>query len=125
MKFRNSLNAEAVGAEEQDVAAKQEQLVDLKSQVEKELLHKVLSTYAGRRVLFNIIAKGDIYDQDGQMPFDLAQSQRCIGRREIAVEILKDCLNAIPDVYITMQNESGDFERKFELNELTERENDE
>ena len=94
---------------------KLEELQELYEQMEREMLEEVLNTYAGRRVIYNIIAKGDIYDQEGNMSLDLASSQRQIGRREVAVETLKDALTVKPDVYIVMQREAGDYAEKFKL----------
>jgi hypothetical protein len=104
-----------VTAEDASSAEKQEMLHELRMTIEREMLSKVLATAEGRRVLFNVIARGDIYDLQGSMPYDLAQSQRCIGRREVALETLKDCLTAFPDVYILMQSEAAEFEKQFAI----------
>lgn len=94
---------------------KLEELQELYAEIEREMFAEVLDTYAGRRVLYNIIAKGDIYNQEGETSLDLATSQRQIGRREVAVETLKDALTVDPDVYIVMQREAGEYAEKFKL----------
>ena len=80
---------------------------------ESSTLAKVLDTLEGRRVLFNVLARGDIYDLSGEMPFDRDKVQRALGRREVALELLKDILTVDTGVYILMQQEADEFEKQF------------
>lgn len=91
-----------------------DELLEHKRLVEDELLQEVLGTFAGRRIIFKIIAEGDIYfDVNGPLPFDVGPANRNQGRREIAIELLKECLRVEPNSYITMQQEAGNFEAMF------------
>jgi len=77
---------------------------------ERELLLKVLGTPAGRRVVYNILAKGSIY---GHVSTDPAAAQRELGRRDVALEVLQDVLTVYPDVYILMQQEAARFDLDY------------
>ena len=92
-----------------------QQLHDLRASIEEDILKKVLETFEGRHVIFNILVKGDIYNLIESMSYDLAKSQRQIGRREVAQEVLTEALLVKSDVYIMMQREAGEFEEQFKI----------
>lgn len=91
------------------------ELAEIRQQIRDDILAKVLGTWEGRFVLFEIIGRGDVYDQDGEMPFDNAKVQRALGRRAVSLEVLKDALRIDPNSYILMQQEAGAFEAQFKL----------
>ncbi len=83
----------------------------LRVQLETTTLAKVLGTWEGRRVIFNVIARGDIYHQREAPPLEPNALQRQTGRKELALEVLGEALQVDPQVYTLMQREAGDFER--------------
>ena len=91
--------------------------------VEQDALLTVLKTWEGRRVLYNVLAKGDIYEQNGPTPFG-DEGQRATGKREMSLEVLREALTLQPDAYILMQKEAGDFEKKYAVNLGSEGEED-
>lgn len=97
-----------------------EELHLLRTHVEAEMLREVLKTFAGRHVLFSILAKAEIYGD--VMSSDVAETNRFLGRRSVGLEVLTEVLTARPDVYIIMQKEGADFEAKYTL--LTEERED-
>ncbi len=109
------VSRDTIGQEELFDSPSQEEMFTLRAQVEQDNLEGVLKTFEGRRVLFNVLARGDIYDLNGEMPFDLAKSQRAIGRREVALELLKEILTVDPGAYILMQQEAEKFEEQFQV----------
>lgn len=84
---------------------------------EYEVLLQVLNTKAGRRVLYNVIAKGNIY---GHITTEPVAAQRELGRRDVALEVLQDLLTVYPDVYILMQQEAARFETDYPVNQEEE-----
>jgi len=95
-----------------------EQLMELRAEYEQRFLEEVLSTVAGRRVIYNMVAMGDVYNLQGTMPLDSVQHNRQEGRREMALEILHRVLHVQSNVYIMMQREADSFEKQFEANGL-------
>jgi len=93
----------------------QEEMHEVRTTLHREMMAKVLGTYEGRHILYNVLALGDIYEQRDSMSYGLAESQRAIGRREMSLDLLKDILTADPNAYIVMQQEVGAFEEKFEV----------
>lgn len=88
-------------------------LYDAATEERRRLWGEVLGSYAGRFILFEIIGKGDVYDLAEQMSFDPAIVQRQLGRRDMALEVLKEALGACPDVYVLMQREAKEFQERF------------
>lgn len=94
-------------------ASTQQELLEARARIKDDVLRQVIGTWEGRHVLFDIIGRGDLYDQDGTMAFESERVQRALGRREIALEVLKEVLRLDPQCYILMQQESGAFEAQF------------
>jgi len=99
--------------------AREQERYNLRVQVEQEILKKVLETWEGRRVLYRILARGDIYQMEG-MPFESERAQRKIGRQQMAVEVLSELLQVDPEVYILMQREGSKFEHEFAIRAANE-----
>ena len=102
MVSRDTTNEEQVRiAEELDAA---------RAVIEHDLLKEVLSTFEGRHVLFNILAKTGLYDD-----FSLADPDypKWIGRRAVGLEVLADLLTVNPNVYTIMQQENAAFVDKY------------
>ena len=91
----------------------EEEMRDLKSFMETELLTEVLTTFAGRHVIYGILARCGIYE-DIYSP-DVALTNRLLGRRSIGLELVEEALTAKPDVYILMQKEGAAFEKKYQF----------
>jgi hypothetical protein len=100
-------------ADEIDEAERQEHLDAIRVSIENDMWGKMLTTYEGRHVLYNIIAMGDIYDIEGPMPLEPNHFNRAQGRKEVALSALKRALTVDPNVYILMQKEASDFNEKF------------
>ena len=96
----------------------EEDMETLRAAEEAETLNKVLGTYEGRRVIYNILARTGMYDDI--MPADNAVTHRLLGRRSIGLETVDDILTAQPNVYILMQKEDADFKRKYQFTILDE-----
>lgn len=81
-----------------------------REQAEREALIEALSTSAGRRAIYSIVAKGGIY---GHISLDPVAAQRELGRRDVALEVLQDVLTVHPDMYILMQREAACFDTNY------------
>lgn len=90
----------------------------------ESMLSEVLRTKAGRHILFHIIGKGDLYSQQFDMSYEAAIVQRQLGRREVALEVLKEILTAHPDAYNVMQKEAVEFFNRFRMSSDTEEDED-
>lgn len=101
-----------------------EEVYDARMLEHREMLGKVLDTYEGRFVVYQVLALGDIYDLQARMPFDQAQAQRKQGRKDLAIEFLTEVLETRPDAYILMQKEAGGFEERFPIETGSEEEQD-
>ena len=99
--------------EEQDEEARQQELHERRILIEDDILLKVLNTYEGRHVLYNVLGLGDIHDFQAPMSFETAKFQRQQGRKDVANELLKDFLRVDHRVYILMQREAEQFEEQF------------
>ena len=104
-------------SEEEEQLTRAQQMHDIRVAIEQDALKKVLDTWEGRRVLFNILGKGDIYGLQGSMPYESEKCQRVIGRMEVAQELLQEMLQVNPQVYILMQQEADRLEEQLELSE--------
>lgn len=95
----------------------------LRDYVSREMLQKVLKTYEGRHVIFQILSKGDIYNQHGKS-YDPNVLNRQVGRDEVAQEVLSEVLTAMPDVYTMMQKEAAEFNARYSFTEVGRKEED-
>ena len=100
----------------------EEDMAALKAHVEKDLLIEVLKTFAGRRVLFNVLARAQPYGDI--VSNEIGEVNRFLGRRSVGLEVLGEVLTADPNVYMLMQKESAIFEEKYQLNIVNEERED-
>lgn len=100
----------------------EEDMAALKAHVERELLVEVLKTFAGRRVLFNVLARAQPYGDI--VSNEIGEVNRFLGRRSVGLEVLGEVLTADPNVYMLMQKESAIFEEKYQLNIVDEERED-
>ena len=114
MVSRDTSNPEQVKSDEE--------MREQKAYAEEDMLKEVLGTFAGRRVLYNILEKTDM--QGDVASTDKADMGRFLGRRAVGLEVLYSILTAVPSAYILMQKESMVFEEKFQFREVEEREDD-
>ena len=106
------------GEDEEEFQEAQDDLTELHRLVELDMLGKVLDTYEGRRIIGNIIGSADIYEEQEPVSYDLAISQRQIGRREVALSLFKDTLTIRPNVFNLMREEAEEFLKKYSAGNL-------
>ena len=87
-----------------------EELDALRVAVEHDLLKEVLSTFEGRHVIFNILAKTGLYEDFSMADPDFP---KYIGRRAVGIEVLEDILTVNTNVYTIMQQENAAFVGKY------------
>lgn len=101
--------------------ASDEEKKALQKEMSRGYLRDVLGTFGGRHVIYNILAKTNMYDDIyTELP---AWKDRLLGRRSIGLEVLEEILTASPDVYILMQQEADIFEKRYEITPIEDDEN--
>lgn len=79
-----------------------------KKQREREVMEmqSILSTYAGRMVLWRLMSKCSIYGSSfvGEKPLEMAHNE---GKRAVGLEILNEVFTADPEAYTRMRAEAA------------------
>lgn len=94
-----------------------EEMALIRAEVSRQFWQSVLKTYEGRFVIFSIMSKADIYNQNGKS-YEPHVLNRQVGRDELALEVLDEVLTAMPDVYIMMQKEAAEFNNRYSFTEV-------
>lgn len=97
--------------DERDFRDEKELLAQAFEAEEYKLLCEVLDTFAGRRVVYNILSKCGIYD-DLFSPCT-AETNRVLGRRSVGLEVLKEVLTVNGEIDIIMRRENAQFVAQY------------
>ncbi|KKK52794.1 hypothetical protein LCGC14_3101320, partial [marine sediment metagenome] len=74
-------------------------------------VREVLSTRGGRAFVWRILGKCGVYHS---APEGSEAMSRFEGRRDVGIQVLKECLTSDPKVYILMQQEAADRDSEEE-----------
>lgn len=77
----------------------------------KSDFEQVLSTRAGRNVIWHILEQGQLFHA---LPTDGEELKRQAGRHDLALAVWAQVWTASPQTFILMGNEAQEAERKFE-----------
>ncbi len=99
--MQDQLDPQAIDARR----AKRSEAADLHRNEEDAALREVLATFAGRKVLFKLLAEGGVYRTSfAADPYQTAFNE---GRRSHALRLLGDVTRVAPEQYRVMQEENS------------------
>ena len=99
----------------QDFEADNAQVEAARSKAHKEYLYDlrdVLSMPQGQRVFWRLMADNGLMASIGVM--DAENTQRLLGRRDVALSVYGDIMEAAPGTFLAMLKERTNFEQSIE-----------
>lgn len=101
---------EEFNAGEEKAVGKRKSKAKLRGERENEEFRDVLSTHSGRAVIWKIMGECGIFRAG---PTDKLETFRDLGRRDVGLSIMSDCLRIDGNLYLKMQKEA--IERNEEV----------